>query len=76
MTTSEKEIIYESKSFDYVMNHPDEIGKHLGKWILLYDGKIVSTGEDLIKIHNEFTKKNPGAVPFVVKFPEHSVMLL
>ncbi len=76
MTTSEKEMIIESNAYNYVRNHPDEISKYPGKWMLIYKNKIVSAGEDLIKIHKEFQKDNPNVYPFILKLPEHPVMLL
>ena len=55
--------------FDYACNNPKETGKHMGKWIIVYNNKIVASNKDLIKIYKEFQKNNPKAVPLVLKIP-------
>ncbi len=73
---SVKEAMKTSSGYDYVMTHPKEIGKHLGKWILIYDDKIISVDEDLIKIYRQFEKDYPKKIPFVMKLPKEPNMLL
>lgn len=66
----------QSSDYDYVMNHPEETGKHLGKWILVFGNKIVASDQNLIKIYNQFKKDNPSDDPFVMKLAKEPNMLL
>ncbi len=65
-----------NSGFDYVLNNPKETGKHLGKWILVFENKIVASDEDLIKIYRQFQKNKPKCVPFVMKISKEPNMLL
>lgn len=69
-------MVQASSGYDYVMSHPKEISEHMGKWMLIYDNKIVSSDKDLIKIFKQFQKDNPKKTPFVMKLPNNPNMLL
>lgn len=76
MPVVKKDTMQTISGYDYAMSHPDEIGKHLGKWILIFEGAIVASDIDLIKIYRQFQKDNPKKVPFIMKFPKEPNMLL
>ncbi|MBI4645761.1 MAG: hypothetical protein HY738_03950 [Bacteroidia bacterium] len=40
----------------WICNHPEEVYKYEGKWIVVVGEKIVSHGEDLEKVINEAKK--------------------
>ncbi len=58
------------------MSLGDEIAKHIGKWIIIYDDKIFAADKDLGKIYKKFESENPGEIPFVMKFPKERNMVL
>ncbi len=60
----------------FLRTHAHEVGKHLGKWILICDDKIFAADDDLVKIYKKFKAENPGKVPFVIKFPKEEYMAL
>ena len=63
-------------AWEFLEKHPEETGKHIGKWILIYEGRIVASDLDLGKIYNQFKKENPMSTPFVLKVPKSPNMLL
>ena len=62
--------------FDYASNNPKETEKHAGKWIIVYNNKIVASDKDLLEIYPKFHKDNPKAVPLVLKVLDTPHMLL
>lgn len=62
--------------YDYVTSAGDELDEHLGKWIIVHNGKLVASDEDLIKIYNRFKKEHPREYPFVMNLAKESEFLL
>ena len=65
-----------SSGYDYVMTIGEQLGQYAGKWIIVYDDKIVDSNENLIGIYNKFKKDNPDKNPFVMKVVKEANMLL
>ena len=62
--------------YEYVMSAHDQLGEHLGKWIAVVNNRIVSTGSNANQIYQEAKKKHPDKVPFIMKIPEETTILL
>jgi len=61
--------------FEYLLSMHD-LGKYVGKWIAVVDGKIVSTADSGKEVLKESRDKCPERAPLILKVPTHSVMLL
>lgn len=46
----------------WIVEHSRELEKHRGKWVAIYQNKLVASGRNLKKIH----KKHPQALFFLV----------
>ena len=46
------------------------------KYVVIVDGKVVATGEDIETILNQVREKHPQKVPFVAKVPEERMLIL
>jgi len=44
------------------MTMGEQLGQYAGKWIIVYDNKIVDSHENLIGIYNKFKKDNPDKI--------------
>ena len=64
--------------FDYVMKMGDknELGKYVGYWIAIVDNKIVAKEKNARKAYAKAKERYPDKVPFIMKVPTESVMLL
>ena len=62
--------------YDYVMSSSTKLGKHMGKWIIIYDNEIVASNENLIEIYNKFKKEYPNKIPFIMKLAKKPNILL
>lgn len=62
--------------YDYVLSIPDQLGKHLGKWIAIVGEEIVSTGSDAKEVYHTAKNKYPDKVPFIMKIPKETILLL
>ncbi len=60
----------------YARTHVREIGKHLGKWIIIHNDKIFAADDDLEKIYKKFKAENPGEIPCIVSFPKEKYVVL
>ena len=63
--------------FEYLWSGPEELSKHLGKWVVILGKEIVATAtdEDFDRTIAEVRRKNPGKYPMIVKFPKEKVTL-
>jgi hypothetical protein len=61
--------------FNCLLSMPD-LGKYVGKWIVIVDNKIVSTGTVGKKVFAEAKQKYPDSKPLLMKVPSETVMLL
>ena len=62
--------------YDFVMSIGDELGNYIGKWIAVIDNKIVAQGESGKDVFNSAKKANPKRIPFMMKVPAETVMVL
>lgn len=53
-----------------------DLGRYVGKWIAVVDGKVVSTADSGKEVLKESKEKFPEGTPLILKVPSHSVMLL
>lgn len=61
--------------FQCLMSMPD-LGKYIGKWIAIVDGKVVASGDQGKLVFQEVKKKYPKREPLILKVPADKVMLL
>lgn len=62
--------------YDYVMSIGDELGNYLGKWIAVVGNHIVAEGESGKDVYQAAKKADPKSVPFIMKVPAETVMVL
>jgi hypothetical protein len=70
---------YTMKSaFEYVMEMGDknELSKYVGYWIAVVDNKVVAKEKDARDAYAKAKEKYPDKVPFLMKVPTETVMLL
>ena len=61
--------------FNCLLSTPD-LGKYVGKWIVIVDNKVVAAGTVGKKVFAEAKRKYPGSKPLLMKVPSETVMLL
>ena len=47
-----------------------------GKWVVIIDGKIAGSGDDLKALLEKVKKENPGRRPLVAKAPTKRILIL
>ncbi len=64
--------------FAYVMElgAKDELSDYVGYWIAVIDGKVVAKEKDAKTAYLKSKNLYPDKVPFVMKVPTESIMLL
>ena len=52
-----------------------DLSKHIGEWVAICKGEIVSKGKDIKEIHEESKRKCPNERPLIIKVPEKETMI-
>ncbi len=73
---SVKKNMQASAGYDYVVSISDQLGDYAGKWIIVYDDKIIDSDENFSIAYGKFKEKYPKKIPFVMKIVKESSMLL
>ncbi|MGB9023950.1 MAG: DUF5678 domain-containing protein [Candidatus Bathyarchaeia archaeon] len=60
---------------DYLMTIAN-LQDYVGKWIALVDKEIVASGDNGKTVFEQAKSKHPKKVPFIMKLPAETVMLL
>jgi len=58
-----------------VLSMPD-LGKYVGKWIVIVNNKVVAAGSNGKKAFAEAKQKYPQSKPLLMKVPSETIMLL
>jgi hypothetical protein len=61
--------------FNCLLSMPN-LGKYVGKWIVIVNNKVVSTGTVGKEVYAEAKEKYPDSKPLLMKVPSETVMLL
>lgn len=61
---------------DYSAYLSANLEEYKGKWIILCDEHIISSGEDIKKIVNEAQEKYPNKKLLLARVPEEGTMIL
>jgi hypothetical protein len=70
-----KNVPKQKDEFACLLSMPD-LGKYVGKWIVIVDNAVVSSGEVAKEVFAEAKQKYPDSKPLLLKVPSDSVMLL
>jgi hypothetical protein len=70
-----KNVPKQKDEFSCLLSMPD-LGKYVGKWIVIVDNAVVSSGIVAKEVFAEAKQKYPGSKPLLLKVPSDSVMLL
>ena len=64
--------------FEYVMEMGDKnkLGQYVGYWIALVDNKVIAKEKDARTAYAKAKDRYPDKVPFIMKVPTETVMLL
>ena len=52
------------------------VGDHLGEWIAVVDDEIISSGDDAKKVYQDAKEKYTDKIPFIMKIPKETTVLL
>jgi hypothetical protein len=65
-------------AFEYVMGMGEkkELGKYVGYWIAVIDNKVVAKEKDAREAYAKAKELYPDKIPFIMKIPTETVMLL
>jgi hypothetical protein len=61
---------------EWLVKHHAEAEKHSGRWIAIFDRKIVADGRSFGEAHKKATRKHPKQVPLVLYVPKKDEELL
>jgi hypothetical protein len=61
--------------FECLLSMPD-LGNYVGKWIVIVNNAIISTGTVAKEVFAEAKRKCPDSKPLLLKVPQESAMLL
>lgn len=61
--------------FECLLSMPD-LGKYVGKWIVIVNNTIISTGTVAKDVFAEAKRKCPNSKPLLLKVPQETAMLL
>ena len=61
--------------FECLLSMPD-LGKYVGKWVVIVNNTVVSSGKSGKEIFAEAKEKYPNKTPLLLKVPTNTVMLL
>jgi hypothetical protein len=49
--------------------------EYAGEWVAIYDNKVISHGNDVKKVFEEFIKKFPGKKPLITWIPGEETLI-
>ena len=52
------------------------VGDHFGEWIVVVDGEVISSGIDAKKVYQDAKEKYINNIPFIMKIPKETTILL
>ncbi|MBI4009768.1 MAG: succinyl-CoA synthetase subunit alpha [Candidatus Aenigmarchaeota archaeon] len=52
-----------------------DVGKFIGEWIAIVDGKIVAHSSNVKKTYEEAKKKYPSKRPLITRVPDKETMI-
>ena len=52
---------------DYEWYLKQDLNRYNGKWVAIYNKKVVTSSKNLLKLFKEFKKKYPDKVPLLAK---------
>lgn len=55
-----------SSDFDYARENSAELEKYAGKWVVIFNNKVMFSDKKLSIAHNKFKKIYPDETPFVM----------
>lgn len=61
--------------YDCLLSMPD-LGTYVGKWIVIVNNSVISTGTAAKEVFAEAKRKYPDSKPLLVKVPQETAMLL
>ncbi len=61
---------------EYIMSMEDKLGDYVNLWIAVVDAKIVAKGAIAKEVFDKAKKEHPDKIPFVMKVPADTVMVM
>jgi hypothetical protein len=61
---------------EYVMSIGDKLGDYANLWIAVVDDHIVAKGPNAQEVFQEAKEQYPKKIPFVMKVPSDTVMVM
>jgi len=61
---------------EYIMSLEDKLGEYVNLWIAVVDSKIVAKGPNAKEVFRKAKEEHPDKVPFVMKVPADTVMVM
>ena len=61
---------------EYIMSLEDKLGEYVNLWIAVVDSKIVAKGPNAKEVFRQAKEAHPDKVPFVMKVPRDTVMVM
>ena len=63
-------------ALEYVVSMGDKLGDYVNCWIAVVDDKIIAKGDSAKEVFFKAKKLHPDKIPFVMKVPADTVMLM
>lgn len=63
-------------ALEYVISIGDKLGDYANLWIAVVDDQIVAKGPNAQEVFQEAKKRFPAKIPFVMKVPSDTVMVM
>jgi hypothetical protein len=67
---------YMKGELEYIISIGDKLGDYVNLWIAVVDDQIVAKGASAIEVFQQAKKQHPKKIPFVMKVPSDTVMVM
>ncbi len=67
---------YVKGGLEYLMSIGDKLGDYVNLWIAVVDDQIVAKGVSATEVFQQAKKQHPNKIPFVMKVPSDTVMVM